>query len=179
MMKLRHLFASSFTPFICLILFFALAIPNNAFAKRSKRKFPHGCRSVGYSFVNRLLVLQPDETNPNPQTLYFIKNTSHHKILLTVEKLPNQIFLPSFNNEIRGNQWGAFATDEKVIRFRCILIPRNGQEETIDCADTLTLCQYNNVKFADNNHGNYWVVNSETLRNTIRTSINKGILLRW
>lgn len=169
------------TRFISLMFLMALiATSTHAIAaRRNKRQFPHGCRKIGYSFRDQLLVLQPDETNTKPQTLYFIKNTSHRDIFLTIEKLPEQIFLPSFRNEIRANQWGAFATDERVMHFRCTTAPRHGEEETIDCADTLALCQYNNVKFADHNHGNYWVVNSDSLRNTIRTSIRKGILLRW
>ena len=145
---------------------------------RVKRRFPHGCRDVGYEFKNQLLVLKP-QSEEHPQTIYLIHNLSHGHLLLQLEKLPQHTFSPHYKNVVRPNQWGAFATDQSIMQFKCSKATRRSAGEQIDCGHVLELCQYTRAKFADNNMGNYWAVVSKTRRGAMNEAIAKGILLRW
>lgn len=149
----------------------------DAKSKKSKRKFPHGCRALGYGFADKYLILRP-QTEEGRQTLYLLHNKSYKPVKLILIKSSQQIHMPSYKNTIKGNQWAAFATDEHEMKFRCIN-PSNNQSTTLDCSKIFEACQYTRAKFDQGNMGNYWVVKSDPLRRTIYKSILYGILLRW
>ena len=159
------------------VFLLGLTVSHDALAaKRKPRRFPNGCRQLGFQFEGRLLTLVPArEELPNPQTLYFLHNTSGRSIHIKAEKSTDQPFTPSYENYIGVNRWAAFAMDLKTVAFTC----NTGRGEVINCGDTLELCQYNNVKFSDSNGGNYWVVKSLPRYGAIHKAINIGILLRW
>ena len=148
-------------------------------SKRSQRRFPRGCRHVGFEFKNDLLILKPlsEET---PQTLYMFHNTSNSNIILKLVKQPHEVFSPNYENKIRPYQWAAFAMDKENMQFSCKKSYRNStDDDTTDCGGVLEVCQYTRAKFGGSNKGNYWVVSSSPRYSTVRTSIQKGILLRW
>ena len=141
------------------------------------RKFPHGCRDVGYEYKDGLLVFKP-VVEDGAQTLFLLHNKSHYKVHLQLVKLPHKPFAPKYENEIKGNQWGAFATDLPVMQFKCSYDTGYDTQQT-DCAQLFEICQYTRAKFSQHNGGNYWVINSGTQRNAVYGSIHNGILLRW
>ncbi len=158
---------------LLLSLFFA----HNAYS--AARKFPHGCRTVGFGFAHGLLVLQ--STNEDgPQTLYLIHNTAHEPIMMQQDKKKSEIFKSAYKNIIEPDEWAVFATDKNDLRMRCSTTFNEEEGHQVSCADLLELCQYNRAKFGPSNGGNYWVVPSEPVQKTaVRKTIKNGILLRW
>lgn len=176
-------------------------ISHGAFAAKEQRRFPHGCRHIGYRYQDGLLILKPvpnDSTKPKKlkmaaneqhlpekqkprkvpiQTLYLIHNLSGHSIYLKAKKLPDVPFSPTHENTIRPNQWAAFAVNQKELQFTCTMAGTGGGQ--IDCTNTFELCQYNHAKFAQHNQGTYWVVKSASRSQAKWGSIRSGILLKW
>jgi len=170
---------------LCLIAV-GLASANTALAAskktRKSRRFPNGCREIGAKIENGFLVLTPTHKElDQKQSIFFLRNLSHHSVLLKVNKDKRQSrYSPSYQNTIRPNRWGSFAIDLPDITFACYTASRGMADQQIDCAHLFDICQYNNVKFSDANGGNYWVVKSSSLRGAIHTiSRDVGILLRW
>lgn len=156
-----------------------LLIFNSAFIyAKEKRKFPRGCRPIGFDFKDQYLLLK-SEAEEHPQTLYLLHNTSRYDIQLSLVNNNNLIKTPRFENTIKSKLWGAFATDEPEMKFSCHIKSKHHDDRMVDCSNIFEICQYNRAKFADNNMGNYWVVNSNTLRKTVYKAITYGILLRW
>lgn len=166
-------------PPLLLIAGLLLGYADFSYAKKGPpRKFPHGCRELGYEFKGPLLVLKPvsEETS---QTLYLLHNSSHNKLVLELVHLPEQPFIPNFANEVHGDQWAALAMDRQIMQFRCQKMLGGGRTQSVSCENTVEACQYTRAKFASNNRGNYWVENSNSKIGVVRTAITKGILLRW
>jgi len=173
---------------------------NNAFAATKKqRRFPHGCRHMGYGYQDGLLILKPipnDSIKPKKtetlankeqqkpikpeeipvQTLYLLHNLSSHSIYLRTKKLPDVPFSPTHENTVRPNQWAALAVNQKELQFTCAMA---GTGEKIDCTNMFELCQYNRAKFASHNQGTYWVIKSGSRGQAKYGSIRNGILLKW
>lgn len=141
---------------------------------KSGKQFPHGCRTVGYEFQHRLLLLKPVSETPKITTLYLIHNRSHYAVSLAVVKLSSQPFSPSYKNTISAGQWGAFALNQSLLQLSC-----NANGFQVDCQNVLELCQYNRAKFAEHNQGTYWIIRDGSRHKAVRGSINNGILLRW
>lgn len=163
-----------FTSLVLLIS--SLAFPLSSLAR--KRLFPHGCRQKGFEFQDGLLLLNSEQAD-NTQTFFLIHNKTEYKVELKVDKSPNDKFTPSHQNTIRPYQWGAFAMSDPSVNFACYLSSSYHGHYRIDCANSVELCQYNNVKFASHNGGTFWVVSSKSLQSTIRHAIKIGIFLKW
>ena len=156
-----------------------LYTPGGLGANRSRRKFPHGCRVVGFSFNNHRIVLKPankENLSPDvPQTLYLIHNRSHHiGVQVEVPKSSAEPFSLTYKNTIKANQWAALSVDHSTMVFGC----STRSEGSINCFRRVEICQYNNAKFASHNTGTYWVVNSGVQKTAVYGSIRSGILLR-
>jgi hypothetical protein len=153
-------------------------LPLSVMAKRGL--FPGGCRDTGYSFKLYVLMLHP-EAKGDVQSLYFMHNKSGRKLKLSQMKVsrdkPYTLYL---NNVIKPNKWGVFATDSPVVKFVCSVPVRgNPHGKVVDCKKSLDICEYTNVKFADNNYGNYWGVKSKAKISARNDIIRQGVLLKW
>lgn len=151
-----------------------------ASAMAAKKLFPGGCRNTGYTFKFHVLMLNP-EVNGNVQSLYFMHNKTGHKLKLAQQRIDNsKPYILYLNNEIKPNQWGVFATDEKLVKFVCSAPARGRKRErVVDCKKSLDICEYTNAKFAENNNGNYWGVRSKAKISARNDIIRQGVLLRW
>ena len=189
-MKQRTLFLTRVvSSAIGISLVIGLSVGSDAWAAKknrkepdvSKRRFPHGCRMVGFDFDDNTVMLRSSKPEgESPQTLYLIHNVSDRAIYLKAKKTSDQPFMLSYPNVVNVGEWGAFATDFRHISFSCTA-PAGVDEgnQPIRCAGALDICQYDNVKFSATNGGNYWIVKSDTLRNAMYGAIGSGILLRW
>lgn len=165
------------------IIFFSLIIflTNYIIAKESKDEttFPGGCRNVGYSFKYYVLNLHPYAAGKS-QSIYFIHNETMQTIGLYQMRSGDEPYVMHMNNAIRPNQWGVYATDEKQVKFICVKASKKYKYgEIVNCKDVLALCEFTNVKFAPNNHGNYWAVGSNSKSGAKWQVIYQGVLLRW
>lgn len=140
--------------------------------KKAPRKFPYGCREVGFTFENNHLLLSMIPEGQE-QTLYLIHNRAPFDIAVKADTTSK--FIPTYDKVLSAEQWLTFARDVKEVRFACF--SQNG--DALDCGETLEVCNYNNVKFPDTNLGTYWITNSGSQSEAIHGSIKKGILLRW
>lgn len=148
-------------------------ITPSALAKEESRKFPMGCRQMGFEMVDGQLSLKVVMPDGLPQTLYLIHNKTSYDILL--KNATASKFLPTYEKMIPHGRWAAFARDVSQINFIC----NTPDGQFLDCKETLEVCNYNNVKFPDTNYGTYWITNTGSQHEAMRGSINKGILLRW
>jgi len=157
------------------------SIPNQAEASHlempkgsAKRKFPHGCRELGFEFQSPLLLIK---SNPKgqQQTLFLIHNITPTDIRLKDETAPR--FSPNYEKIIPANSWAAFAFDSDLVQFNCSAAVND--ENKFNCQHAVELCQYNNAKFPDQNFGTYWLEETGSRDETMEEAIQKGILLRW
>jgi len=161
---------------IFIAIFISLIFISSSFALA--RKYPHGCKDVGYVFENRLLVLKPASEN-HPQTVYLIHNKLKKSVKLIFIKPIGQGYMPHFKNIIKANKWGSFATDQPQLKFLCQISLKKRGKRTINCGSALELCQYIRAKFPGSHMGSYWAVRSDTQRNAKYTTIKQGVLLKW
>jgi len=162
-----------------ILIFILVSISfSTAYADKDNPAFPRGCQPKGYSFNNYLLNLLPDAAGQS-QSIYFIHNNTMQTIRLYNMASGNRAYIMHFNNEIKPNQWGVFSTDEKIVKFICANPSRTSvYGNVVNCKNKLRVCEYVNVKYGDNNNGNYWAVNSDSKNGAIRNIIRQGILLR-
>lgn len=141
--------------------------------------FPNGCRSVGYSFKHYTLILKPN-LKGHSQSLYFIHNKTSQPLTFYQMRTGNEAYIMHLNNKIQPWQWGVFATDEKQVRFICATPSTTSDYgQIVNCENVVELCEYPNVKFSINNHGNYWAVPSDEKIKARNNVIKQGVLLKW
>src|SRR3990167_6018300 len=132
------------------------AAPNSGTKnKKMPRKFPYGCREVGFSFESNRLLLSMI-LDGQEQTLYLIHNRAPFNI--SVKADAESKFIPTYDKVIGASTWLTFARDVKEVRFACF----SENDDVLDCGEILEVCNYNNVKFPDSNLGTYWITNSGT-----------------
>lgn len=146
----------------------------------AKRKFPHGCKPVGYQFTYGALELKPVSETQKIQTVYLIHNISHRVVELEAQKLAHHPVSPGYVTELDGDLWTAFVQDEPIVKFTCKFVYGDDEKQTTACNEVLELCQYPRAKFAGHNGGSYWVKQQgESLKQAIDSVIENGVLLRW
>ncbi len=145
-------------------------------AAKPPRKYPHGCRELGYEFESSLLILKPVSESEDIQTVYLVHNKAPHPVHFIAKRDPKDYTAPPFENVIRGGQWGAFAMNQAAVEFIC---STPDQAQTINCGDVLELCQYTRAKFGTAINGTYWIMPSSSQKEAVRRTIHDGVLLRW
>ncbi|MDQ2994471.1 MAG: hypothetical protein M3R00_05945 [Pseudomonadota bacterium] len=145
---------------------------------RETQRFPSGCYQKGYSFNYNVLQFDVGEKDIM-QSMYFVHNLSKQTVNLYQMRTGEEPFVVHINNSITAKRWAVFATDEKLSRFICT-IPSNKSTygKIINCGDVLDVCQYSNVVFAPNGHGNYWAVTNLGMRAAQSSVIQQGTLLK-
>ncbi len=137
---------------------------------------PQGCRNVGYEFDLQTLRLLPHNAG-NGQSLYFIYNNSAQNVTLYQMRDQESSHSMYFNHQINANYWAVLSTSEKKMKYICTMPDGRSQYgKIVNCADTLRVCEYTNVKFGMNNRGNYWLVNSTTKNGAINEVVRYGII---
>lgn len=164
----------------CLVAFTVATIPmiSAQAASTKSTKFPLGCKNTGYHYEYGYLVLQPGYQRQD-RTLYFIKNNSSSKLELKSVKDPNDLFMPEYDQKIPKRQWGAFAMEKPNLHFQCIEKKGKHEVQAVNCENRFAICQYDYAKFPHASMGTYWLEKTGNLRQTMRTAIRSGILLRW
>jgi hypothetical protein len=139
-------------------------------------KFPIGCRSVGYEESLKVLSLFPGKEGAL-QSMYFFYNKLPQTVSLYQMRDKDSEYSTRYNHSIRGRSWAVLAVGEPHVKFICSL--GDGKKEygqILDCADTIRVCEYVNVKFGLNNKGNYWIVESNTRNGAVNEVVHYGII---
>ncbi|WP_367607314.1 endopeptidase IV [Legionella sp. W05-934-2] len=163
---------------VLLISFMALlAVSTIAKAeKKDDNTNPLGCRDVGYEFDMRLLHLKPGAVGER-NSMYFIHNKLGQKLTLYQLRKDESARSMFLNHLIYPNQWAVLSINEVSMKFACS-VKNAGKKygELVDCADAITVCEFNNVKFGLNNRGNYWIVGSSSRNGALRSVVYYGII---
>ncbi len=152
--------------------------PQEAQAKAEKEeaRFPIGCRPVGYKESLKVLSLFPGKEGAL-QSLYFFFNKSPQTVSLYQMRDEDSQYTTRYNHSIGGRQWAALATGEPLVKFICTAGDgKTSYGKIIDCADTIKVCEYVNVKFGLNNKGNYWIVDGTTRNGAVNEVVHYGII---
>lgn len=146
--------------------------------QKKPQRYPTGCYQKGFDIKHQVLMLHPEKAG-KADSMYFIHNLTSHPIRLQQMRSGDEPFVMHLNATVQPNAWGVYASDEKSVKFICTK-PSYGSKfgEMIDCSGKLDICEYTNVKFGNNIHGNYWVVNSASMRRAQRSATRQGALLR-
>lgn len=144
--------------------------------KDDNSRSPIGCRDVGYKFDLTTLQLLPGEKGET-QSMYFIFNLSNQPVNLYQMLGEESSHSTYLNHAIGAQEWAVLSTNEKQIKFVCAT-PQAKSEygKMVNCAETLRICEYTNVRYGLNNRGNYWLVNSSTRNGAVREVVNYGII---
>ena len=137
---------------------------------------PIGCKPVGFTQHLKVLALFPGKEGAL-QSMYFIYNKLPQTISLYQMRDKDSEYSTRNNHSIKGNSWAVLAVGEPLVQFICSL--GDGKKEygpILDCAQTVKVCEYVNVKFGLNNKGNYWIVDSNTRNGAVNEVVHYGII---
>lgn len=147
-------------------------------AKKDKEnsRYPIGCRPVGFKQSLRVLSLYPGKEGAM-QSMYFFYNQLPQTVSLYQMRDLDSPYSMRFNHSIRGNSWAVLATGEPLLKYTCTLGDgKTSYGKIVDCAETIKVCEYVNVKFGLNNKGNFWIVDSNTRNGAVSEVVHYGII---
>ncbi len=145
-------------------------------AERENGRFPIGCRPVGFKQSLRVLSLYPGKEGAL-QSMYFFFNQLPETVSLYQMRDKDSVYSMRFNHSIRGNSWAVLATGEPLLKYTCTLGDgKTTYGKIVDCAETVKVCEYVNVKFGLNNKGNFWIVDSNTRNGAVSEVVHYGII---
>jgi hypothetical protein len=158
-------------------LFSLLIIIKNSFAvEADDAKTPLGCYNSGYKFDLKVLQLFPGES-VDSQSMYFLYNNLAQPLNLYQMHDDESSGNTYLNHIISSRQWAVLSTNEKQVNFICTVPDaKSPYGKVVDCADSLRVCEYTNVRYGLNNRGNYWIVNSNTKNGALREVVHYGII---
>lgn len=144
--------------------------------KKDNHRFPIGCKPVGFEQSLKMLSLYPGKEGAL-QSMYFFFNQLPETVSLYQMNDKFSAYSTRFNHSIRGNAWAVLATGEPKVKFLCSLGDgKKGYGKIVDCAETIKVCEYVNVKFGLNNKGNFWMVESNTRNGAVNEVVRYGII---
>jgi hypothetical protein len=147
-----------------------------ATAIKEETRFPIGCKPVGYAESLKILSLFPGKEGAL-QSLYFFFNKLPQTVSLYQMRDEDSQYTTRINHSIGANQWAVLATGEPLVKFICTLGDgKTSYGKIIDCADTIKVCEYVNVKFGLNNKGNFWIVDGTTRNGAVSEVVHYGII---
>ncbi len=145
-------------------------------AKKESARFPIGCRPVGYEQKLKILSLFPGKEGAL-QSMYFFYNTLPQAVSLYQMRGDESEYTTRYNHVVRGNTWAVLATGEPRVKFICALGDgKASYGQVVDCAETIKVCEYVNVKFGLNNKGNFWIVDGNTRNGAVNEVVRYGII---
>lgn len=145
----------------------------------ARNLYPKGCEPKGYEYKDLALIFKPVGPTEKLQTLFLVHNISNYPVKLISQKLRHQAFAPKFKHIIDGQNWAVFVTNSSETHFKCVA--NNGYDSGahVDCSQVLQICQYPRAKFAVHNRGTYWLAQTYSMKEAVRSAVKNGILLRW
>ncbi len=144
--------------------------------KKDDSKFPIGCTPVGFKQSLRILSLYPGEEGAL-QSMYFFYNQLPQTISLYQMRDKESEYSTRVNHTIKPNSWAVLAAGEPEVKFICTLGDgKASYGKIVDCADTVKVCEYVNVKFGLNNKGNFWIVDSNSRNGAVSEVVHYGII---
>jgi|GEM_PF-882099 len=144
--------------------------------KKDNHRFPTGCKPVGFKQALRVISLYPGKEGAL-QSMYFFYNQRPETVSLYQMNDKSSAYSTRFNHSIRGGAWAVLATGEPIVKFICSL--GDGKQDygqILDCAETIKVCEYVNVKFGLNNKGNFWIVDGNTRNGAVSEVVHYGII---
>lgn len=144
--------------------------------EKENTRSPIGCKNVGYEFDMKTLRLLSQSVGAR-QSLYFLYNKLDENVTL-YQMLGNESSRSMYlNHKIDARQWAVLSTSEKKMKYICAIPDgKTAYGKIIDCADSLNVCEYTNVRYGMNNQGNYWLVNSNTRNGAVNAVVHYGII---
>jgi hypothetical protein len=144
--------------------------------KNDEARFPIGCRPVGYKESLKIISLFPGKESAL-QSMFFFYNNLPETVSLYQMRDKDSEYSTRYNHSIRGSSWAVLATGEPLVKFICSLGDgKAGYGKIVDCAETIRICEYVNVKFGLNNKGNFWIVDSNTRNGAVSEVVHYGII---
>ncbi|TAL59686.1 MAG: endopeptidase IV [Legionella sp.] len=143
---------------------------------KDNHRFPTGCRPVGYKEALKIITLYPGKEGAL-QSMFFFYNQRAEPVSLYQMNDKISAYSTRFNHTIRGNAWAVLATGEPEVKFICSLGDgKKDYGQILDCAETIKICEYVNVKFGLNNKGNFWIVDGNTRNGAVNEVVRYGII---
>lgn len=162
--------------YLLLVSTLILACPLHAADDDKDNRNPLGCRDTGYEFDLKSLRLYPEKAG-DKQSMYFLFNLRNEPVHLFQMRNKESSRSMYFNHSINASQWAVLSTTEKQLKYICTISEAGSRYgKIVDCAESLRICEYTNVKYGMNNRGNYWLVNSNTRGGAIREVVRYGII---
>lgn len=145
-------------------------------AQKEERRFPIGCRPVGYKQSLKVVTLHPGQEGAL-QTMYFFYNQLSESLSLYQMRDKDSELSTRYNHTIKPHSWAVLATGEPMVKYLCSLGDgKSGYGNIVDCADSIKICEYVHVKFGLNNKGNFWIVDSNTRNGAVNEVVHYGII---
>ena len=145
-------------------------------AQKDKERNPLGCKDVGYKFDLRALDLYPESVGDR-HSLYFVHNITKKPLKLYQMRSEDSAHSVHLNHEIYPNRWAVLATSAKHLKYACAI--DDGKSEygnLVDCAKSVTVCEFAKVRYGMNNRGNYWMVKGNTRNGAVREVVWYGVI---
>ncbi len=144
-------------------------------AAKEEQRNPLGCQDLGYQFQLKVLEFIPDAAGER-NSIYFVLNTKSEPVNLYNMRGDDSTTTMFLNNVIQPKQWGVLATNEKYLKYICTINNGKPYGKIVDCADTVRVCEFVNVRFGLNNRGNLWIVKSNSRNGAVSDVVHYGII---
>jgi hypothetical protein len=143
--------------------------------KDEEQRNPIGCQDLGYQYELKVLELIPDAAGER-NSIYFVLNTRSEAVSLYNMRGSDSTISMFLNNIIQPKQWGVLATNEKYLKYICTIDNGKPYGKVVDCADSVRVCEFVNVRFGLNNRGNFWLVKSNSRNGAVSDVVHYGII---
>ena len=161
---------------LLLALFIISGNLDAAAATKEDNRNPTGCTDNGYEFDMNTLRLVSHAVGAK-QSLYFLYNTTDKNVTLFQMRGEESARSMYLNHMINAGQWAVLSTSEKKLKYICAVPDgKSAYGKIVDCAQSLRVCEYNNVRFGMNNQGNYGLVNSNSRNGAVNAVVHYGII---
>jgi hypothetical protein len=142
-------------------------------AKEIEDKYPTGCRNVGYEYELKTVIFKP----ALKQSMYFIYNQLEHPVSLYQMLSDHSAQSLFMNHTVKPKQWTVLSSSANRMNYVCTIPDSKSKYgRIVDCATSLKVCEFTNVKYGLNNRGNYWMVQSNTKNGALREVVHYGII---
>lgn len=171
---------------LCAVLIAISTLVPNTFAKGRKNteemveknvQYPYDCVPSDYRFSYFTLILEPSFKFTR-QATYFIHNTSDKPISLLQARTGDDPYIMHLKTTINPHQWSVLAIGEKKVLMICTNSDKKlMHDKVVDCQKNLDICQYTHARYGDNEHGNYWPIENNTMNGAVHAMRWHGVLL--
>jgi hypothetical protein len=155
---------------LCTQTSFAAPPPVAAAPAKVVVKQHNTCVPMKLKSQNKNIVL--DGTSDAGQ-IFLIKNQSAKSMWID-HPVKHPSASAGWSSYIRADEWSALFLDKKDFSLNCSVI-QPGKVDTVDCAQTLSVCKPTHLTYTSSRKGSFWLVEGKPLKELMKALEKRGV----